>query len=212
MGSGDLWVKHRHFLWLVVTSHLEFGVGTWVGWGQVSGGGIWRSSSWVSRVSWDSSWLLSGAWSSRLSILWSIGSIASLSDAVDTIWAIGSVAWWKRTRRGLDVDWGPLSEVLDSHLEISAVLSSDTVLTVAGWESLHVVEWLSLHGDVLSEILISSHGVIDEHSKLGVRNARDTSDFGVHTGVKLHKTSSRLVSFVPGSLVEVRVSIRDSDS
>ena len=88
---------------------------------------------WVSVVVWDIIWLLLGAWGSVRTVHWSVGSGADLFSAVYTIWSVISVAFWKCTG-GLNNDWVPLDKFL--------------CLLV-------IVVWLSLHDDVLTEVLIT---------------------------------------------------------
>ena len=73
----------------------------WVLWGEVAGGGDWRT--WISL---DFLWFFSGAWSTSWAILWSVSSRAYLSSAVDSVWAVVTVAWWELSG-GLDLNWGP---------------------------------------------------------------------------------------------------------
>lgn len=108
------------------------------------------------------------------------------------------------------MDWVPLGKVLDSSLHVGAVSSSDSVLTVARWKVLHIVEFLSLHGDVLAKILITVHAS-GKLSELSVWHARHTFDARVHARVELNQTSSRLKSFGPGWVVEEWRSIGNSE-
>jgi hypothetical protein len=183
--SGNLWVKSKDTIWL--TKLLGKGVETILGslnwWEEVSGGSVWLSSSWVGVVSWDSSWGNNIAWSSRLTVLWSIGSVAINSLAVDTVWSIGSVADWELTWLGLDDNWVPALTLL-SHV-------------------LLVMELLSLHDDVLTEILISVHSSGEKLSVWNAVNTGDTSVLAVCLGLELNESSSRWLLLVPGWLVEV---------
>ena len=140
VSSSNLWVKSVNLLWggeiitldgsvvwhvVVITSP-----SSWGGVGEVTGGLVWSSGLWVGVVVWDVSWLVSGAWGTSVTILWSVGSGAGLSSAVDTIWAIVTVAGWEWSG-GLNLNWGP--SLLD------------------------VVELVTLHGDIFTEVLITVH-------------------------------------------------------
>ena len=107
--------------------------GLWGSLGDLTGGLVWSSGSWGGVVVWDSVWLLPGAWGTGWTVDWTVGSGADLSGAVDTIWAVVSVASWEWSG-GLNDDWSPLS--------------------VVGGALLVVVEWLSLHDDILTKILL----------------------------------------------------------
>ena len=78
-----------------------------VGWGDVSGGLVWSSGSWVGVVVGNGGWLLSGAWGSRWSVHWSVSSRADFSSAVNTIWSVVSVAWWELSLWGIHNNWSP---------------------------------------------------------------------------------------------------------
>ena len=201
--SGNLWVEVVNSLWVLdleegsgiswlseggdVGSWLgegggvgnwlgeSSGVGNWLGEGlegdsldwEVSSVGVWLSSSWLSAVLWNGLWLVHDAWGSRLTVLWSIGSIAWGSLAVNSDWSIGSVADWEVTWLGLDDNWVPLV----------------------------IVEFLSLHGDVLSEVLISVHSSGEEHV---VWDAVNTSNSGMlavslSLGLELEESSGSWV-------------------
>ena len=95
----------------------------------ISSSGIWSSGSWVGVIVGHGSWLNLSAWGSRLSILGSISTIAIVSGTVNAIGTVGSVAEGKLTWLSLNDNWVPLS----------------------------VMEWLSLHGNILTEVLITSH-------------------------------------------------------
>ena len=137
---GNLWVNGMDLLWwgeiitlngrVIWHSVVVTGPSSWGGVGDVTGGLVWSSGLWVGVVMWDICWLLSGAWGTGFTVLWSVGSGADLSGAVDTVWAVVSVALWKWSG-GLDLDWGP--SLLD------------------------IVEFVTLHGDIFSEVLITVH-------------------------------------------------------
>merc|ERR1711998_811845 len=152
----------------------------WGSLGNITGGLVWSSGGWVGVVVWDSVWLLSGAWGSGWAVHWAVGSGADLFSAVNTIWAVVSVAGWKWSS-ALNDDWGPLSEG-------SGVL-------------LIVVEWLALHDDVLTKVLITVHTGGEE---LGVWwRAGNSSNTGVNACRDHKETTSRWHSLGPGWLVEV---------
>ena len=149
VGLGDLWVKGVDLLWggEIVSIDLNESSGVWgvvvvsgPGWwgsvSKISGGLVWSSGLWVGVVVWNVSWLLSGAWSSGWSVHWAVSSRANLSSAVDTIGSIVSVAWWELSWGGLNNNWVPFL--------------------------LNIVEFVSLHSNVLSEILISVHSSGEE--------------------------------------------------
>ena len=150
----------------------------WGGWGDVTGGLVWSSGGWVGVVVWDSVWLLSGAWGSSWAVHWAVGAGADLSGAVNTIWAVVAVAFWKWAGR-LNDDWGPLSK----------------------GGSLVVVEWLTLHDDILTKVLITVHAGGEE--LVVWWSAGNTSGVGVNASADLDETASRWHSLGPGWLVEV---------
>jgi hypothetical protein len=96
---------------------------------SISGSGIRSSGLWVSVIVGNASWFNLLAWGSRFSIFWSISTIAEVSSTVNAIWAITSMAKWEFTWLSLNGNWVPLS----------------------------VMEWLSLHGDILTKVFITSH-------------------------------------------------------
>ena len=96
---------------------------------SISGSGIGSSGGWVRVVVGDGSWFSLLAWGSRLSILGSISTVAHVSGTVNTIGTVSSVAKWELTWLGLNNNWVPLS----------------------------IVEWLSLHGNILSKVFVTSH-------------------------------------------------------
>jgi len=136
---------------------------------------------------WDGVWLLSGAWGTGWAINWTVGSGADLLGAVNTIWSVVSVALWKWAG-GLNDDWGPLGE---------------------GSALLIVVEWLSLHDDILTEVLVTVHTGGEE--LLVWWGAGDTGGVGVNASGDLNETSSGWHSFGPGWLVEVWIGILHFD-
>jgi len=136
---------------------------------------------------WDGVWLLSGAWGTGWAINWTVGSGADLLGAVNTIWSVVSVALWKWAG-GLNADWGPLGE---------------------GSALLIVVEWLSLHDDILTEVLVTVHTGGEE--LLVWWGAGDTGGVGVNASGDLNETSSGWHSFGPGWLVEVWIGILHFD-
>ena len=166
MSSGNLWVKDENLFWLWVSLVIESGsdgggsflVGTgfwtfleegsrdwgwwvksrWVGWGDISRILVWLSGGWLGVVVWDGSWLFSGAWGTGWTIKWTVGSIADSSSAVSSIETVGSSADWEWTC-GFNNNWDPLFFGLN-------------VLFF-----LVIVVFISLHDNVLSEILITIH-------------------------------------------------------
>jgi hypothetical protein len=107
---------------------------SWVLWGNVSGGS--NLLAWCGLIN---SGFLSGAWGTGWSILWSVGSTAGLSNAVNSVWSVVSMAYWERTG-SLDDDWGP------------GLLGLP----------LGVVVLVTLHDDVCLEIFITVHSVGEE--------------------------------------------------
>jgi len=105
----------------------------------------------------------------------------------NTIWSVVSVALWKWAGR-LNDDWGPLGE---------------------GSALLIVVEWLSLHDDILTEVLVTVHTGGEE--LLVWWGAGDTGGVGVNASGDLNETSSGWHSFGPGWLVEVWIGILHFD-
>ena len=156
------------------------------GWGDVTGGLVWSSGSWVGVVVWHGLWLLLGAWGSSWTIHGAVSSAANLSGAVNTIRSVVSVAGWEWAGR-LNDNWGPLGHAL-----------------------LVVVEWLTLHDDILTEVLITVHAGGEE--LLVWWGAGDTSNTGVNAGADLEEATSGWHSLVPGWLVEVWWGIAHSDS
>ena len=169
-GVGGLWNQHLLWgqgliLWEWLLLQLEQGslskITAWVGWGQVSGGGN-LVSNWLG-------WLLSGAWGSGWAILWSVGSIADSSLAVNSIWAVNTVAGWEWLGR-LNSDWNPLGQVL----------------------LLGISELLALHGNLLAEILISVHANGEEHIiSWSTEDSVDSSSLAgrLSLGIKLKESS-----------------------
>ena len=170
VSSSNLWVESVNLLWGGVIITLNGSVvwhvvvitspSSWGGVGEVTGGLVWSAGLWVGVVVWDVSWLISGAWGTSVTILWSVGSGAGLSGAVDTVWAVVAVAGWEWSG-GLDLDWGP--SLLD------------------------VVELVTLHGDILSEVLITVHAGGEE---LVVWKAVDTSNTSGVASRGLEETGS----------------------
>ena len=139
MGSGNLGGKGVDLFWLVIGTpfsaflSVRGGSVDTVGNVKITSGLVWSSGLWCGIVMWDGgSWLLSSAWGTRFTVSWSVSSIADLSSTVDTVWAVGSVARWESSNCR-NLNWVPLRI------------------------SLGVVEWLSLHGNVLAEIFITIH-------------------------------------------------------
>jgi hypothetical protein len=135
---------------------------------------VWSSGLWVGVVVWDLLWLLLGAWGAGWAIDWSIGSGADLSGAVNSIGSVVTVASWELSS-GLDNDWVPLGKVL--------------FLLV-------VVEWLSLHDNVLTEILITIHTGGEELRVWWV--AGDTGDSGVYAASGFLQVSACVNSGIAG--------------
>ena len=150
----------------------------WGGLGDISGGLVWSSGGWVGVVVWDGIWLLSGAWSTGWSVHWSVGSRANFSVAVNSIWSVVTVAFWKRAGAG-NLDWVPLNE--------------------GGLLLLVVVVWLSLHDDILTEVLITVHAGGEE---LVVWHASNTWGSSVDASADLEETTGGWHLLVPGWLVE----------
>ena len=179
--------------WDWVILDLNEGLGGWPrvgsgglrgGWSDITAGLIWSSGGWVSVIMRDIIWLLSGAWSTSWAVHWSVGSGANLSIAVLSIWSVITVAFWEWSS-ALDNDWVPLDEV-------------DVLLLV-------VVVWLTLHDDVLTEILVTIH---TGGKELAVSwHAGDTLGTRVNASIDLEESTSRWHSLVPGWLVEVWISI-----
>ena len=98
MGLADLWVKNGYLFWCwswvsrELENNLSWDWWSWVRWGKITSGGIWSTGSWVSVIVWDGIWFSSSAWSSDMSIEWSVGSSACFDFAVNTWSTIGSVA------------------------------------------------------------------------------------------------------------------------
>ena len=166
MSSGNLWVKDENLFWLWVSLVVESGsdgggsflVGTgfsgwgflekgsgdwgwwvksrWVGWGDVSSSLVWLSGGWLGVVVWDSCWLFSSACGTGWSIEWSVGSVADGSSAVSSIKSVGSSANWEWSGR-FDNDWNKL------FFNLNVILV--------------IVEFITFHDDVLTEIFISVH-------------------------------------------------------
>merc|ERR1712032_149102 len=93
------------------------------------------TGGWVSVVVWDGVWLSSGTGGSCWSIEWSVGTGACYGFAVNTWWSVVSVTFWELGWVLFNFNWGPLDKGL----------------------VLVVVEFLSLHGNILSEIFITVH-------------------------------------------------------
>merc|ERR1719247_95139 len=104
-----------------------------------------------------------------------------LFGAVSTIWSVISVASWEWSS-GLDNNWGPLSEASSRFLLI-------------------VVEWLALHDNVLTEVLITVR-TSGEELVIWWR-AGNSSDSGVNASGDLEETTGGGHSLGPGWLVEV---------
>ena len=110
------------------------------------------SGGWFSVVMRDGSWLFSSAWGSAWSIERSVGSTADGSGAVSSIKTVCSSADWEWSG-ALDNNWDPL------FIKLNLLLV------------LVVVVFITLHDNILSEILISVHSggekhVIAENSRL----------------------------------------------
>jgi len=71
-----------------------------------------------------------------------------------------------------------------------------------------VVEWLSLHDDILTKILVTVHTSGEELSVWW--GTGDTISIGVNAGTELDETTSGGHSLGPGWLVEEWVGITDS--
>jgi hypothetical protein len=189
---GNLWVNGMDLLWwgeiitlngrVIWHSVVVTRPSSWGGVGDVTGGLVWSSGLWVGVVMWDICWLLSGAWGTGFTVLWSVGSGADLSGAVDTVWAVVSVALWKWSG-GLDLDWGP--SLLD------------------------IVEFVTLHGDIFSEVLITVHSGGEE---LDIRwSTSDTGGTGSGTGGDLDESSGGWGGFSVWWLSEEGGSILEFD-
>ena len=77
--------------------------------GSVTGGGVWSSGNWVGVVVRDVSWLILEAWGTGWSVLWSVGSRAWRSNAVDSERSVVSVALWESSSGGVSLVWGDVS-------------------------------------------------------------------------------------------------------
>jgi len=112
VSSGNFWVKDMNFFCFWISSiwggllieGLVSHVAIWVGGSRkisggdsecVTGGSVWSSGKWVGVIVWDCCWFFKSAWSSGPSIVWSIGSTADSSSAVDTVWSVVTVAFWE---------------------------------------------------------------------------------------------------------------------
>jgi hypothetical protein len=190
--SGNLWVNSGDLLWggeivtlngrVVWHSVVISGPSSWGGVGDVTGGLVWSSGLWVGVVVWDIGWLLSGAWGTGWAILWSVSSSADFSGAVDTIGTVVTVASWEWSG-GLNLDWGP--SLLD------------------------VVEFITLHGDIFSEVLITVHSG-GEELNIGW-SAGDTSSTGGGAGGDLDESSGGWGGFSVWWLSEEGGSILELD-
>ena len=191
---GNLWVSDGDLLWggEIITSNGNGGVvghsvditsvTGWGGVGGVTGGLVWSSGLWVGVVMWDVCWLLFGAWGTGWAILWSVSSGADLSGAVNGIGSVVTVAFWEWLG-GLDLDWGK--------------------------SLLNVVEFITLHGDIFSEVLITVHSGGEE---LNIRwSTGDTSSAGSGTGGDLDESSSGWGGFSVWWLSEEGWSILEFD-
>jgi len=200
VGLRNLWVKDWHLLWWWNGSslcwlfiNLKDGLGwywwRWVSVSEVTWGSIWSSSGGISVVVWDRLWLISSACGTGWSIEWSVSSSASNSFAVNSWWSIVSMALWKFSWVLFDGNWGPF-------------LLNERVL-------LFVVEFFSLHSDVLAEILITIHSS-GEKQFIGwsTGNSLDTS-WNAWWG--LEETSSWWVVISPGWSWPVWWSISEID-
>lgn len=189
---GNLWVNGMDLLWwgeiitlngrVIWHSVVVTRPSSWGGVGDVTGGLVWSSGLWVGVVMWDICWLLSGAWGTGWAILWSVSSSADFSGAVDTIGTVVTVASWEWSG-GLNLDWGP--SLLD------------------------VVEFITLHGDIFSEVLITVHSGGEE---LDIRwSTSDTGGTGSGTGGDLDESSGGWGGFSVWWLSEEGGSILEFD-
>jgi len=152
---GNLWVEDGNLFWLSnwlgggflisvfgsgvvfeLKNDLSWDWWCWVRSGEVTGGGIWSSGGSVGVIVWDVGWFFSSRWGSNWPIKWAVGTGPGWDFAVDTLWAVNSIAVWVLGEVLFDNDWGPLGE---------------------GLFSLLVVEFVSLHGNVLAEVLVTVH-------------------------------------------------------
>ena len=107
---------------------------------------------------WYAGWFVSSAWGSSWSIEWSIGTGASNDFAVNAWWSVISVAFWEFGLVLFNFNWGPFG------------LGECLVLLI--------VEFLTLHSNILSEIFITVHSSGEEF--IISWSASDTVNTGVN--------------------------------
>ena len=121
MGVSVWGLENGNFLGLIgdwSLVQLNESLGSWPrvgrGWlwgslGDITGGLVWSSGSWVGVVVRDVSWLILEAWGTGWAILWSVGSRAWRGNAVDSERSVVSVALWKSTNSGISLLRGDVS-------------------------------------------------------------------------------------------------------
>lgn len=179
--------------WVSLWGSLHEAVGSWSGgWGKVTGG--------VGLLVGVGGWLWLEAWGSNWSVLWSVGSRAGLLFAVNSLSSVGSSASWELLVWGVNNNWVPFSSVghvkgllvgesvNESSLGESSSwwhLSIEGGSVVESWTVIElnvglllgvVVVFISLHDNVLSEVLITVHS---SGEVLGVWDALDSGHLGL---------------------------------
>ena len=142
---------------------------------SISSSRVRSSGLWVGVIVGDGSWFSLLAWGSWLSIFGSISTIAHVSSAVSSIGTVGSVTEGKGAWGRSDLNWVPLS----------------------------IVEWLSLHGNVLTEIFITFH-TFSELNEI----ASDSRNLVLHAwGINLDESSGWWPWLTKGRFIEIWVGI-----